>query len=138
MSATGDEGRRVGLDILALGNSLGTGAKGIEAPVVVIHSFEELEQRKNEIKGKIVFYNYAFNPRLVETFRSYGDAVRYRVFGPSQAARYGAVGVLVRSMTHSVDNNPHTGAMFSNDSFPTIPAAAAGRPVSGKTSDAPV
>jgi len=136
MSATGDEGRRVGLDILALGNSLGTGPKGIEAPVVLIHSFEELEQRKNEIKGKIVFYNYAFNPRLVETFRSYGDAVRYRVFGPSQAARYGAVGVLVRSMTHSVDNNPHTGAMFYNDSFPKIPAAAVGLRDAGKLADA--
>lgn len=117
---------RIGLDILALGNSLGTGPKGIEAPVLLIHSFEELEQHKNEIKGKIVFYNYAFNPQLVETFRSYGDAVRYRVFGPSQAAKYGAVGVLVRSMSHSVDNNPHTGAMFYNDSFPKIPAAAVG------------
>jgi hypothetical protein len=114
------------LDILALGNSLGTGPKGIEAPVILIHSFEELEQRKNEVKGKIVFYNYTFNPRFIETFRSYGDAVRYRVFGPSKAARYGAVGVLVRSMTHSVDNNPHTGAMIYNDSFPKIPAAAMG------------
>jgi hypothetical protein len=93
---------------------------------VLIHSFEELERRKNEIKGKIVFYNYAFNPRLVETFRSYGDAVRYRVYGPSRAAEYGAVGVLVRSMSHSVDNNPHTGAMLYNDSFPKIPAAAVG------------
>jgi len=119
-------GRRIGLDILALGNSLGTGPKGIEAPVILIHSFEELEQRKNEIKGNIVFYNYTFNPRFVETFRSYSDAVRYRVFGASQAAKYGAVGVLVRSMSHSVDNNPHTGAMFYNDSFPKIPAAAIG------------
>jgi len=34
--------------------------------------------------------------------------------------------VLVRSMSHSVDNNPHTGAMFYNDSFPKIPAAAVG------------
>ncbi|MES1160055.1 MAG: M28 family peptidase, partial [Bacteroidota bacterium] len=119
-------GHRTGLDILALGNSLGTGPKGIEAPVILIHSFEELEQRKEEIKGKIVFYNYAFNPRFVETFRSYSDAVQYRVFGASRAAKYGAVGVLVRSMTHSVDNNPHTGAMFYNDSFPKIPAAAVG------------
>lgn len=116
----------MGLDILALGNSLGTGPKGIEAPVILIHSFEELEQHKEEIKGKIVFYNYAFNPRYVETFRSYSDAVRYRVFGASRAAKYGAVAVLVRSMTHSVDNNPHTGAMIYNDSFPKIPAAAVG------------
>ncbi|MDO6432948.1 M20/M25/M40 family metallo-hydrolase [Flavitalea sp. BT771] len=117
---------RHGLDILALGNSVGTGPKGITAPVVLIHSFEELQQRKDEVKGKIVFYNYPFNPTFVETFRSYGDAVRYRVFGPSQAAKYGALAVLVRSMSHSVDNNPHTGALVYNDSFPKIPAAAVG------------
>lgn len=127
---------RIGLDILALGNSLGTGPKGIEAPVILIHSFDELEKRKDELKGKIVFYNYAFNPSFVETFRSYGDAVRYRVFGASRAAKYGAVGVLVRSMTHSVDNNPHTGAMFYNDSFPKIPAAAVGLRDADKLADA--
>jgi carboxypeptidase Q len=114
------------LDILALGNSKGTGPQGITAPVVLIHSFEELQRRSAEIKGKIVFYNYPFDDRLVETFRAYSDAVRYRVQGPSNAARYGAVGVLVRSMTSSVDNNPHTGAMIYNDSFPEIPAAAIG------------
>jgi hypothetical protein len=119
-------GGRQGLDILALGNSVGTGAKGITAPVLLIHSFEELEQHKDEVKGKIIFYNYPFNPTFVETFRSYGDAVRYRVFGPSQAAKYGALAVLVRSMSHSVDNNPHTGALVYNDSFPKIPAAAVG------------
>jgi len=122
---TADKGRH-GLDILALGNSIGTGPGGLDAPVILIHSFEELESRKDEIKGKIVFYNYVFNPRFVETFRSYGDAVRYRVFGPSAAARYGAAAVLVRSMTHSVDNNPHTGSLVYNDSFPKIPAAAVG------------
>jgi len=62
----------------------------------------------------------------VETFRSYGDAVLYRVFGPSRAAKYGALAVLVRSMSHSVDNNPHTGALVYMDSFPKIPAAAVG------------
>jgi len=119
-------GRRQGLDILALGNSVGTGPKGITAPVLLIHSFAELEQHKDEVKGKIVFYNYPFNQTFVETFRSYGDAVRYRVFGPSQAAKYGALAVLVRSMSHSVDNNPHTGALVYNDSFPKVPAAAVG------------
>jgi len=114
------------LDILALGNSVGTGPKGIEAPVVLIHNFVELEQRKDELKGKIVFYNYKFNPLFVETFRAYGDAVRYRGSGASRAAKYGAVAVLVRSMSSSVDNVPHTGALMYNDSFPKIPAAAVG------------
>jgi carboxypeptidase Q len=114
------------MDVLALGNSQGTGPKGIEAPVVLIHNFDELEQRKDELKGKIVFYNYPFNPFFVETFQAYGDAVRYRALGASRAARYGAVGVLVRSMSSSIDNVPHTGALIYNDSFPKIPALAVG------------
>lgn len=125
-SASFVAGGSMGLDVLALGNSVGTGPKGITASVVLINSFDELQQRKDEIKGRIVFYNYHFNPKFVETFRSYGDAVRYRVFGPSQAAKYGAVAVLVRSMSHSVDNNPHTGALIYNDSFPKVPAVAVG------------
>jgi hypothetical protein len=124
------------LDILALGNSKGTGPQGITAPLILIRSFEELEQRKNEVKGKIVFYNYAFNPKFIETFRAYGDAVRYRVFGPSAASRYGAVGVLIRSMTASVDNYPHTGATIYNDSFPQIPAAAVGLWDAGRLAEA--
>ena len=114
------------LDILALGNSKGTGPEGIRAPAVLIHSFEELKRRSNEVKGKIVYFDYPFDPRQIETFRAYADAVRYRVQGASNAARYGAVGVLIRSVTNSLDNNPHTGSMTYNDSFPEIPAAAIG------------
>lgn len=124
------------IDILALGNSKGTGPQGIAAPVVLIRSFEELSQRKEEIKGKIVFFNYPFNPRFIETFRAYSDAVRYRATGAGSAARYGALAVLVRSMSASVDNNPHTGAMIYNDSFPAIPAAAVGLRDADKLADA--
>ena len=88
-----------GLDVIALGNSVGTGAKPVEAKVMLVHNFDELEQRKDEVRGKIVFYNYPFNPLFVETFQAYSDAVRYRGAGASRAAKYGAVGVLVRSMS---------------------------------------
>lgn len=114
------------LDILALGNSMGTGPKGIQAPVILINSFEELEQKKEAVKGKIVFYNVKFNDTYVKTFEAYRDAVGYRGQGPSQAAKYGAVAVLIRSMSHAADNNPHTGGTRYNDSFPKIPAAAMG------------
>jgi hypothetical protein len=60
-------------------------------------------------------------------------AVRFRGQGASRAARYGAVAVLVRSMTHATDNNPHTGAMNYNDSFPKIPALAVGIQDADKT-----
>jgi carboxypeptidase Q len=119
-------GKKTKLDILALGNSVGTGPKGITAPVIVINSFEELDQRKAEVKGKIVFYNYPFNNKFIKTFNAYSDAVKYRGQGASRAAQYGAVAVLVRSMTHAADNNPHTGAMGYADSTNKIPAAAVG------------
>jgi hypothetical protein len=114
------------LNVIALGNSVGTGPKGVTAPVIEVKSFDELERRKDEIKGKIVFYNYPFNPRFVKTFNSYGDAVKYRGQGPSRASKYGAVAVIVRSMTHSMDNHPHTGSTNYNDSFPRIAAVAIG------------
>jgi carboxypeptidase Q len=114
------------LDILSLGNSVGTGPQGIAAPAVLIRSFDDLQRHGASLKGKIVFFDYPFDPTQVETFKAYFDAVRYRVQGASAAARYGAVAVLVRSISNSLDNNPHTGTMMYNDSFPKIPAAAVG------------
>ncbi len=114
------------LDGLALGNSLGSNGKPVVAEVIAIKDFAELEKRKDEVKGKIVFYNYPFNPTYVQTFKAYGESGVYRHAGASRAAKYGAVAVLVRSLTEATDNNPHTGAMSYNDSFPKIPAAALG------------
>jgi carboxypeptidase Q len=114
------------LAVAALGNSTGTGPKGITAPVIEIKSFEDLEKNKDNVTGKIVFYNYKFNPRFIKTFESYGDAVMYRYMGPAAAAKYGAVAVIVRSMTHSIDNYPHTGSTASGDTIPKIPSIAIG------------
>jgi hypothetical protein len=114
------------LDIIGLGNSMGTGPDGITAELTEVRSFDELEAKKDSLKGKIVFYNYKFNPTFVNTFQSYGDAVKYRGQGPSRAAKYGAVAVIVRSMTHSNDNNPHTGATRYDTAYAKIPAVAIG------------
>ncbi len=113
------------LDVIALGNSVGS-MKPLKAPVLVINNFEELEQKRDEVRGKIVFYNYAFDPTFIKTFQAYSDAVRYRSQGPSRAAKWGAVGVIVRSMSHGANNFPHTGGMAYNDSFAKIPAVAIG------------
>jgi hypothetical protein len=113
------------LDVVALGNSQGS-MKPLKAEVIEVKNFEELEQKKDQVKGKIVFYNYPFNSTFVRTFQAYSDAVRYRGQGPSRAAKYGAVGVMVRSMSHSTDNHPHTGSMSYNDSFAKVPAVAIG------------
>ncbi len=114
------------LDVIALGNSMGTGMKGAKADVIEISSFDDLEKKKNQVKGKIVFYNYKFNPTFINTFQAYGDAVRYRGAGPSRAAKYGALAVIVRSMSHSTDNNPHTGSLRYDTTLPKIPAVAVG------------
>lgn len=114
------------LNVLALGNSLGTNNKTIVAPVMAVKSFDELENRKEEVKGKIVFLNYAFNDTHVETFRAYSEAGKYRRTGASIVAKHGGLAVIVRSLSHSVDNHPHTGSMVYNDSFPKIAAVAIG------------
>ena len=112
------------LDVLALGNSLGSGT--VTAEVLAVADFDELEKRKDEVKGKIVYYNKAFDAANVKPFVSYGQTGIYRRSGPSRAAKYGAVGVMIRSLTESTANDPHTGAMAYMDSFPKIPAIAVG------------
>lgn len=114
------------LDVIALGNSVGTGKKGITYEVLLVNSFEELDKRKDEAMGKIVFFNYKFNDTYINTFFAYRDANQYRGQGPSRAARYGAKAVIVRSMTHAVDNNPHTGATRYDTAYAKIPAVAVG------------
>ncbi len=114
------------LNILALGNSQGTGPKGVKAPVLVVKSFEDLEAKKAQVKGKIVFYDIPFGDTLVNPFDSYRTYGYYRGAVPGRSAKYGAVGVLLRSMSHATDNYPHTGSTRYNDSFPKIPAVAVG------------
>ncbi|MGZ3922950.1 MAG: M20/M25/M40 family metallo-hydrolase [Flavisolibacter sp.] len=114
------------LDVIALGNSLGSGKNGVSGQVVEVKTFQELEAKKDQLKGKIVFYNYPFNQRFIRTFEAYGDAVGYRGAGASQAAKYGAVGAIVRSMSESTDNNPHTGALHYDSNYRMIPAVAVG------------
>jgi carboxypeptidase Q len=114
------------LDVLALGNSIGTGPAGVKAGVVYCNNFDELEQQKDKVKGKIVFFNYPFNEKFLQPFRAYGDAGIYRRSGPSRAAKYGAVAVLIRSLSGSTDNNPHTGVMQYDSGIAQIPCAAMG------------
>lgn len=116
---------RKDLAITSLGNSQGTGNKGLKARVIEVRNFTQLDSlgRKN-VEGKIVFYNHPFNDAYLDQGAAYGEAVVYRWAGPSRAAKYGAAGVIVRSMTSALDNYPHTGAMAYNDSFPKIPAVA--------------
>ena len=114
------------LDVLALGNSIGTGKSGVKAAVVYCNNFDDLEKQKDIVKGKIVFFNYPFNEKYVQPFRAYGESGAYRRSGPSRAAKYGALAVVIRSMSGSTDNNPHTGITQYDSTSPKIPCAAMG------------
>ncbi|MBS1510532.1 MAG: M20/M25/M40 family metallo-hydrolase [Bacteroidetes bacterium] len=115
-------GAAINFHVLSIGNAVGTGDKGVQAKVIEVKNFEELDKRKDEVKGKIVFFNYPFNKTLLRG--AYGDAVRYRGGGASAAAKYGAVAVIVRSVTAAYDDNPHTGALHYDEALPKIPAIA--------------
>ena len=117
------DGKRI-LNILALGGSIETQETGITAEVVEVKSFDELEAKN--VKGKIVFYNRPLDKGLIGTFSAYGQAVDQRVYGAINAAKFGAIGVLVRSVTTEDDNFPHTGVMLYADTLQKIPAAALG------------
>jgi hypothetical protein len=118
-------GKSIPLNIVALGNAVGTPAAGISAGVVEVKSFQELEALgADKVKGKIVFYNYRMDPRHINTFRAYGEAGVYRSQGPSKAAALGAIGVIVRTLSPVLDDNPHTGATRYDEDKPKIPAVA--------------
>ena len=105
------------LAVLGLGGSVGTA--GVEAPVAVVHSFDELSPA---VAGKIVLYDV---PMVASSRDSgYGAAVQYRVDGASRAAAFGAVAALVRSVTTRSLYTPHAGVMHYDPSQPRIPAAA--------------
>ena len=113
--------------ITALGGSIATSSMGLKAGVVEVKSLDELEQLgRTKIEGKIVFYNRPMEPTLINTFAAYGGCVDQRYSGAEAAAKFGAVGVIVRSMNLRLDDFPHTGAMSYGD-LPLdqrIPAAA--------------
>lgn len=115
----------VELQALALGNSVGTGEAGISGEIVTVNGLDELEKLgEAKIKGKIIFFNRSFDPTKINTFEAYGGAVDQRGSGPSEAAKYGALGVLVRSMASSLNDVPHTGGLQYKDGIPKIPACA--------------
>lgn len=112
------------LKALALGNSVGTGDKGIQGEVIEVQSLDDLEELgEDELKGKIVFFNRPMDPKQIRTFNAYGGAVDQRVFGATRASRFGAIGTLVRSLTTRLDDIPHTGVNVyeeGTDKIPTV------------------
>ncbi len=113
------------VNVCALGGSVGTGSAGITAEVVEVDSYEQLEAfGEDSIRGRIVFYNTPMEQRHIRTFHAYGGCVGYRWAGAGKASEYGAVGMLLRSLSHKTDEHPHTGSMAYPEDVAKIPAAA--------------
>ena len=120
-------GNTINVPVCALGGSISTPLTGIRADVVEVQDFEELKVLGEEkVKGKIVFYNRPMQADLINTFSAYSGCVDQRFSGAEEAARLGAVGVVVRSMNFRLDDYPHTGSMSYGDLSlrERIPAAA--------------
>lgn len=124
-------GRPAGLSqriaLTALGGSSATPAAGLTAPVIIVHSFDELENRAAEVAGSIVLYDVAYDQQLADNGSAgsaYGQAGKYRFTGPARAARLGALATLVRSVGGAHFRLPHTGATNWEEHGRHIPAAA--------------
>lgn len=115
---------KVELEIVALGGSVGS-ERAITANVIEVKSIAELRLLDSAmVAGKIVFFNKAMDPMLINTGAAYGGAYDIRSQGPSEAAKKGAVGCLIRSLTLADDKYAHTGATNYDDNVRKIPAAA--------------
>lgn len=114
--------------LTALGGSVATPANGIIAEVVVVNNFDELrELGREKVEGKIVLFNYKFDQRIAEIGfggDAYGQAGQYRRSGASEAAKFGAVASLTRSIGSSQNRLAHTGGTSYADGVEKIPAAA--------------
>ncbi|XP_054158520.1 carboxypeptidase Q-like [Oppia nitens] len=104
------------LNILSLGYSVGTNGSVLTGDVIVVKTFDELNRRSQEVRGKFVVYNY--------DFVSYFESVQYREYGASRAAQYGAIGALIRSVTPFSINSPHTGGQTYANNVTKIPAVS--------------
>ncbi|HET9753919.1 MAG TPA: M28 family peptidase, partial [Myxococcales bacterium] len=104
------------LALTALGNSVGG---DVSAEVVEARSLDEVAKLGAAARGKIVFFDHSMS-----TPDGYGKFVDLRVRGPSEAAKVGALGVLMRSLATASFRSPHTGVTVYQEGVRQIPAAA--------------
>ncbi|MGM0944661.1 MAG: M28 family peptidase [Bacteroidota bacterium] len=112
------------LHALALGNTQGTGPSALLGDVVEVKGLDGLKAIGEGVRGKIVFFNQPMDPSLVNTFQAYSGAVGQRGSGAAEASKYGAKGVIIRSMSNRIDHIPHTGNQRYSPDYPEIPALA--------------
>ena len=111
------------MSFLSFGGSVATlnnegKVEPIVADVIVVNSVEELSP---EVAGKIVLFNI---PMPENSLEGYGAVSRFRYSGAIEAAKHGAVGALLRSITINSLNTPHTGGMGYSNEYKKIPYGA--------------
>ena len=114
------------LDVCALGGSVSTVMNQfIKGDVLEVKSLDEVNNLPDSlVKGKIIFYNRPMDPKKISTFSAYGSCVDQRYSGAIEAAKKGAIAVIVRSMNVRQDDFPHTGSMAYKEEVDSIPAFA--------------
>lgn len=110
----------------ALGGSVGTPPEGIEAEVVAAGSLDDLKTLGERVRGRIVFFRG--HMERARNGSGYGAAVAPRGRGAAEAAKLGAVGVVIRSVGTDSDRLPHTGAMRYDTTGTRVPAFALSAP----------
>lgn len=96
------------LHVTALGGSVGTDAGAIEAEVIEFADLAALSAAaEHSLDGKIAYVSYRM--KRSRDGNGYGPAVAARVDGASEAARKGALALLIRSVGTDHDRLPHTG-----------------------------
>lgn len=120
------------LHITTLGDSVSTNTvsnseDGLTAEVVHFHTLDDLKAaKKSQIKGKIVFISYQM--QRFRNGKGYGPAVAARRNGAVEAAKKGALAVIIRSIGTDSHRMPHTGLMRYEEGIIKIPAAALSNP----------
>ncbi|AKK74997.1 peptidase M28 [Chryseobacterium gallinarum] len=115
------------LKMLSLGNSEGTGGKDVSGEIIMVKSIEEYDKLSPEqVKDKIVFFNYPFNQGHVQTFISYRESGPYRRTAAALTAGKGGKFAIIRSLSSAFDDVPHTGNMRYEENTVKIPAVTIG------------
>ena len=129
---------KINLSILGAGGTVSTPTEGITAEVVEVASLDEVDELGREnIEGKIVFYNKAFNQRYINVGTSYGETGFQRRTGAVKAAEHGALASVFRSLSSSTyEDFPHTGGMSYKEGLDSIPHGGLGVLSSEKLSQA--
>lgn len=118
------DGKITKVNLLALGGSVPTNGTMTGEMIMFKNRDALLKADKKDIEGKIVFIAQPMDQKMITTFRAYGACYPIRGYGAIDAAKLGAKAVIIRSLSLSEHEHPHTGTMHYEEGLNKIPAAA--------------